>query len=85
MDEMRERVEDIMRRYGFEEEEEAYAHYHLEEARRRFEKLYGCGVAMSPIIFPHFFALRAFLAHRVLGRDYPEGWRRVPTNVDDEE
>jgi hypothetical protein len=84
MDEMRERVEDIMRRYGFAEEE-AYAHYHLEEARRRFEKLYGRGVAMSTIIFPHSFALRAFLAHRVLGRDYPEGWRRVPTSVDDEE
>jgi hypothetical protein len=42
-------------------------------------------MAMSTIIFPHFFALRAFLAHRVLGRDYLEGWRPVPTNVDAEE
>ena len=83
MDEMRGRIEDIMRRYGFEEE--AYAHYPLEEAERHFQKLFGRGMAMSTIIFPHFLALRSFLALRVLRRDYPEGWQRTPVEKDGEE
>jgi hypothetical protein len=84
MDERPEQIEDIMRRYGFEEDE-AYAHYHLEEAKQRFEKLYGRGLVTSTMIFPHIFALRSFLAHKVLRRDHPEGWRNVPVAEDDEE
>ena len=92
MEENRERVEDLMRLYGFEEKE-ARAAYHLGIVEELFEEISEEASALGR--FPrvrgveawmhdemdfreHFHALRNQLARRVLQRDYPEGWGRRP-------
>jgi hypothetical protein len=86
----REIVEDLMRRYGYEEEAEI-AH-HLREARNRllellraeaeaepgtFRRLYEETFIQSSVL-PHFTALSNLLATRVLARQFPEGWGYRP-------
>jgi hypothetical protein len=91
----RENVEDLMRRYGYEEEEEAEIAYHLREARNRifeleradaeaggFGKLY-TEVSLLRSMIPHFDALSYVLAQRVVARHYPEVWGSRP--ADEEE
>jgi hypothetical protein len=83
MEEDRERIEDLMRRYGFEEGE-ARAAYRLNLARDAFEGLYEdepgsrAANAIYELVFvtSHFKALNDYLARRVLERGYPEGWGR---------
>lgn len=85
MDPEREKIEDLMNRYGVEEPE-ARILYHLAEAEDLFDSLYEPepGRRASTAIFkgiyiqPHFYALRKQLGMRVLGKDYPEGWGRPP-------
>ena len=84
MENEREQIEDIMRRYGYEEDE-AYAHYHLKEAQERLEKIYDRGFLSATMILPHIYALRSLLASRVLRRDYPEGWGNVSDEEEDED
>jgi hypothetical protein len=84
----REIIEDLMRRYGYEEEAEIA--YHLREARTRlFELLRAEAKAEAGVggfrrfyeetfiqssVLPHFTALNSLLATRVLARQFPEGW-----------
>ena len=89
MEPNREIVEDLMRRYGYEEEEAEIAH-HLREARNllfellraeaeaeaepgTFRRLYEETFIQSSVL-PHFTALSNLLATRVLARQFPEGW-----------
>jgi hypothetical protein len=85
----REIIEDMMRRYGYEEEAEIA--YHLSEARTRLFELLraeaeaeaeaGAGgfrrfyeeTFIQSSVLPHFTALSSLLARRVLARQFPEG------------
>jgi hypothetical protein len=88
----REIIEDLMRRYRYEEE--AVIAYHLREARTRlfellraeaeaeagvggFRRLYEETFIQSNVI-PHFSALSNLLATRVLARQFPESWGFQP-------
>jgi hypothetical protein len=86
------RLDELMRLYGFEEKE-ARAAYHLGIAEELFEELSeeayqtrGLARARGVVAWmhdemdfgEHFHALRNQLARRVLQRDYPEGWGRRP-------
>jgi hypothetical protein len=84
--EAREKIEDLKRRFGYNEEEAEIA-YHLREAYDRFTKLIrddvpeenplpdvGARMFMMSAVDPHFRALNSMLARGVLVRDYPEGW-----------
>jgi hypothetical protein len=87
----RERIEDLMRRYGYEEAEAAY---HIGQAWSRFTEMYqaeaqaeaesGTFPRLRTQIFlqshvdPHFAALISLLARGVLGRTHPEGWGSRP-------
>jgi hypothetical protein len=86
----REIIEDLMRRYGYEEEAEIA--YHLREARTRLFELLraeaeaGAGgfrrfyeeTFIQSSVLPHFTALSNLLATRVLARQFPEGWGFSP-------
>jgi len=82
----REIIEDLMCRYGYEEEAEIA--YHIREARNRlfellraeaeagsgaFRRFYEETFIQSSVL-PHFTALSNLLARRVLARQFPEGW-----------
>jgi hypothetical protein len=92
VEEEQERLEELMRLYGFEEKE-ARAAYHIGLAEELFEEI--SEEAYKSSGFPsvrgvrtwmhdemdfgeHFHALRNQLARRVLQRDYPEGWGMRP-------
>ena len=71
-------IEDLMRRFGYQEKEAAAA-YHLGRAQHLFDEIFGEDESrLMQIILhmPHFSALRGLLARRVLERNYPEGWGR---------
>ena len=82
MEPNRERIEDLMRRYGYEEEEAEIA-YHLREARNRlfeleradaeaggFGKLY-TEVSLLRSMIPHFDALSYLLAQNYMLKTAP--------------
>jgi hypothetical protein len=87
MEENREAIEDLARRYGFDAKE-ARASYHLREAGKLFEELHAEYVEElhaeydSPWVAAtlgfrvHFAALSQELGMRVLRRNYPDGWGR---------
>jgi hypothetical protein len=96
----RENIEDLKRRYGYEENE-AEAAYYLRQAWDRFTKMYRdeaeeeadesggfprlwTQVFLQSNVDPHFSALSSLLAKRVLGRDYPEGWGNAPDQDDED-
>jgi hypothetical protein len=78
-------IEDLMRRYGYAENEAEVA-YHLERAQdllaEMHEESFASGAVALPglrasmfrvaFVEPHFRALFALLNRRVLERDYPE-------------
>jgi hypothetical protein len=80
----REHIEDVMRRYGYAENEAEVA-YHLEQAQdlitEMLEESFASGSSTLPgfvggvfrmsNVDPHFRALFALLDRRVLGRHYP--------------
>ena len=85
MEENRQAIEDLMRRYGYEEKEAEVAYHlgraqdllaemHEESIAARSTNLPRVGSAMFRLAFvePHFRALFALLDRRVLRRDYPE-------------
>lgn len=86
MEPTREHIEDLMRRYGMEEDE-ARASYHLRQTAELFEKLYPdsesniARLVTGPLkevnFRTHFRALNRILGMRVLDRDYPDGWGRI--------
>jgi hypothetical protein len=76
----REAIEDLMRRYGFEEAE-ARAYYHLNHAEQAFEEMEtddepgrkaASRIAHLALVRPHFFSLRNQVTRRVWLRDYPD-------------
>ena len=98
MEPNRERIEDLMRRYGYEEDEAEIA-YHLIEARKRLFALLraeaeaeaGAGgwrqvyeeTFIQSNVLPHFAALGGLLQKRVLARHYPEGWGSQPSREEE--
>ena len=87
MEEGREHIEDLMRRYGYEEREAEVA-YHLGRAQDLLAEMHeesfslsetvalpGLRASMYRMAFvePHFRALFALLDRRVLERNYPRG------------
>ena len=91
------RLEELMRLYGFEEKE-ARAAYHLGLAEELFEEISKEAYQRSGFarvrgvqawmhdemdLGEHFQALRNQLARRVLQRDYPEGWGVRPSSSSD--
>ncbi len=84
------RVDDLMRRRGFEEKE-ALAYHHLTEAERLFREIEEAkdspyaSVAFATLSFPHFVTLRNQMARWVVNRDYPEGWGSASGPAEEEE
>lgn len=88
-----ERVEDLMRRFGYTEREARVAIY-LREAEDLLTELeretfpgpnIGHLVWRETHVREHFSALRRLLGIRVLRRDYPEGWGQLPGRDDQED
>ncbi len=80
MEPPRDKIDDLMERYGYEEKE-ALAAYHLNRAEDLFNELFGnpdapgmSSIVTWPLFGTAFFGLRRLLGSRVLRRDYPEGW-----------
>lgn len=91
MDPPPERLQDLMKRYGFTEQEARIA-VHLEEAENLLTALererypgtkLGYLVWTETHVREHFRALHRRLGLQVLRRDYPEGWGYVPPQDDD--
>jgi hypothetical protein len=86
----RESIQDLMRRYRYEEEAEIA--YHLREARNRLANMYRdeaeeeaeaeprgfprlrTEIFLQVNVDPHLNALGSLLERRVLARQFPEGW-----------
>lgn len=77
MSEPQEAIEDLMRRYGFEDTE-ARAYYHLQQAQEAFKEMVVSGThtmgksAFTMFFFPHFTTLRNEIIRRAWQRDHPK-------------
>jgi hypothetical protein len=88
-----ERLQDLMRRYGFTEREARVSEHLLQaenlltELEREDQPSYSIGhfVWRETHVREHFNALRRQLGLRVLRRNYPEGWGYRPPKDDEEE
>lgn len=89
----RDEIEDLMRRYGYQEKE-AEAAYHLIRARDLLGEIsaekfaeermseYMSGLTQLIDLKPHFDALFSVLQRQVLTRAYPEGWGQYKSSED---